>query len=143
MEIEFWALWLLSQEWRWKAPTISAQDNPRSWLVTVDNDIDLDSVMNALEEVAQKQENTYYWETLPKMRLLDRKQQVDEEEAESTAKTLEKAADRSTVHYDEDEGLAAMVAWAKGVPKASLRGVPDSVPRYIGSLARPAEVLHV
>jgi hypothetical protein len=68
---------------------------------------------------------------------------LDDEEAEGSAETLEKAADRSTVHYDEDKGLAAMVAWAKGVPKARLRGVPDSVPRYIGSLAHPAEVFRV
>jgi hypothetical protein len=146
-EIETWAFWLLSQEWRSKYIGTDSDypDVSTLWVTKDDEDIDLDSVMEALLAVARGQENSYRLDMLAKPRKPLGTQRgwiqeidVDADDAERTAETLEKAADWRTV--GEDERLTRMLAWAKSVPGTRLHGTLDYVSRRIGSIADPASV---
>lgn len=151
LEIETWALWLTSQEWRSKYHASGLDDSPATyyWVTKDDEDIDLESVMEALLKLSYKEENTYHWETLAKpwkplgprggmIQEID----VDAEDAERTAEALEKAANWRTAG-GVDEELSRMLAWAKSIPGTRLHGLPDSVPRQIGSITNPDGIFRI
>jgi hypothetical protein len=141
LEIETWALWILNQDWKTKYAGLYSEDAPVITYWATDDGFDLDSIMDALEDLAGKELRDNLKLQPKKIPLKNQPGWVQEinpqaDDDRDAARDLLDSAKR----MDEDTDLAKILSWAGKHPGKRLHGNLDYRARNIGSLANPSSV---